>query len=423
MLFLVMGGFLLLLLIGLPVYLALAIPSLIYIVTEGLPLSTAAYAVYQSITSFSLVAAPLFILMGALANEFGETERIFLFAKRLLRSRPGYSARVNVVVSLIFAGISGSAVADVGGLGQIEARAMEREGFKRDYAGALSAATAVVGPIFPPSIPLIIFAATAQVSTLDALLAGIVPALVITGVLYLFVVWQVPRKLTRPVTVTDFAGEGDPGFIASLTGALPMLLLVPLIVGGMLLGAMSPTEAGAFAVLYLVALQAMRGKLTLQGSVRCLSDTFTVTASILLVVGAAAIFGRVLVLERFPQLVTMWFLQLSDNPIVVLLVINALLLLIGMFMETIAALVIMTPILLTVTSGIGVDPIHLGVILVFNLTIGLVTPPLGVAVYTVSSVIGVPPDRVFKELLPLYIPLLIALLIITFVPSTSLLFR
>lgn len=423
MLLFVIGGFLLLLLMGLPVYLALAIPSLLYIVVEGLPLSTAAYAVYQSLTSFPLVAAPLFILMGALANEFGETERIFLFAKRLLRSRRGYSARVNVVVSLIFAGVSGSAVADVGGLGQMEARAMEREGFKRDYAGALSAATAVVGPIFPPSIPLIIFAATVQVSTLDALLAGVVPALVIAGVLYVFVVWQVPRKLGRAVAVTDDADAGEPDFIGALVGALPMVLLAPLIVCGMLLGVMSPSEAGAFAVLYILGLQAVRGRLTLSGCLRCLADTFTVTASILIIVGAAAIFGRVLVLERFPQLVTMWFLQLSDDPIVILLVVNALLLLVGMFMETIAALVILAPILLTVTSGIGVDPIHLGVILVFNLTLGLVTPPLGVAVYTVSSAIGTPPDRVFKEMVPLYIPLLIALLVITFVPSISLIFK
>ena len=197
MLILVLVLFLLMLLSGLPIIAAMGVPALIYMWIEGMPASTMAYSVYQALNSFPLLASPLFILMGTLINEFGETEKLFKFAKVLMRHTKGYTAKTNIVVSLIFSGMSGAAIADIGGLGQIEIKAMEDEGFSRDYAGALTAATSMVGPLFPPSIPLVIFAVLAQVSTLGCLMAGMLPAILITLVMYIFVSFQVKGKLSH----------------------------------------------------------------------------------------------------------------------------------------------------------------------------------------------------------------------------------
>jgi len=427
MLVLVTALFLFLLLSGLPVFVTLGIPALLYAVIKALPASMMTYSIFQSLNSFPLVAAPLFILMGSLVNEYGETERIYNFARHLLRNRPGYSAKVNVLVSLIFSGISGSAVADIGGLGQIEVRAMETEGFSRPYSSALTAATSIVGPIFPPSIPLIIYSASAQVSTLDALLAGIIPALVIILVLFIFVVLQTRSKListpAKPNNIEKPSlSQGDDSLFQTFKKAFPIMFLAPLIIASMLFGIFSPSEAGAFAVIYVILLEIFRGEFKITRLIKCITATYKMTTGILVIIALAAFFTKVLTLEHFPQLVTSWFLNISSNKIVILLLINAMVLVVGMFMETIAALIILTPILLTITESIGVHPLHLGIMLVFNLTIGLYTPPFGVGVYTVANVVNVAPDKVFKELLSLYVPLLAALLIITFLPQLSLCF-
>ena len=198
MLLLVITIFLGFLLFGYPVLLAMGISALTYSLIKGLPASTISYAIFQSLNSFPLIAGPLFILMGNLVNRFGETDRIYDFAGALLRRGRGYTAKVNVIVSLIFSGISGAAVADIGGLGQVEIKAMKDEGFSTAYAAALTCASSTIGPMFPPSIPLIIYAVTAHISTLRALLSGAVPALVITAILYLFVVVQTKKKLSHP---------------------------------------------------------------------------------------------------------------------------------------------------------------------------------------------------------------------------------
>ena len=195
MLAIVLVMFLVLLLAGFPIIVSMGIPALLYVIVEGLPISTMAYSAFQALNSFPLVASPLFVLMGCLINEFGETTRLFNFCRVLMRNAKGYTAKVNIIVSLLFAGMSGAAVADIGGLGQVEIKAMEEEGFSRDYACAVTAATSMVGPIFPPSIPLLIFAVLAQQSPLHCLMSGAIPAFAIVVCLYIFISFQCRTKL------------------------------------------------------------------------------------------------------------------------------------------------------------------------------------------------------------------------------------
>lgn len=430
MILFVLAFFIFLLLTGFPILVSLGIPAIFYCIIENLPPSLISYSMFQALHSFPLVASPLFILVGNLINDFSEADLIYNFAKILLRKKRGYTAKINVLVSLIFSGISGAAVADIGGLGRIEIKAMEKEGFSKSYASALTCATSIVGPIFPPSIPLIIYAVTAKISTLKALIAGIIPALIITGIMYLFVSLQIPSKLQFKrnenignsldnTSYQNYKKESD-SFIFVFKKALPMLLLIPLIVFSMLFGLLSPSEAGAAAVIYILLVEILKGKFKFKILFNSIVSTYKSTAAIFIIIAIASFFMKVLTLEEFPQLVTTWFLNVSKNPIIVLLLINLLILIVGMFMETVVSIIILTPILLTITNSIGIDPIHLGIILIYNLEIGMFTPPFGIGVFTVSTVGGATPDKVFKELLLLYLPLVIALIVITYVPQLSL---
>lgn len=413
MLILVLVLFLVLLLSGLPIVVAMGVPSLIYMWVEGLPATTMAYSIYQALNSFPLLASPLFILMGCLINEFGETKVMFRFAKSALRHAKGYTAKTNIIVSLLFAGMSGAAIADIGGLGQIEIKAMEEEGFDRDYAAALTATTSMVGPLFPPSIPLIIFAVCAQISSLQALMAGMFPAILITIVMYVFVSVQVGRKTLKPAQVSY---DADKGFWQVTKESIHVLILVPAIIVSMLQGIFSPSEAGAAAVLYLIIIEAIRGKFKWNILKRAIIETARETAGIFIIIAVASLFTKVLTLERFPEMISSWFLSFSHHPALVILMVNIMILIVGCFMETISALTILSPILLGITGAIGMDPLQLGVILVFNLTIGMLTPPFGVGLFTVSRIANRPMEKVLKQMLPLFAPLLIALLLISYVP-------
>jgi len=284
---------------------------------EGLAPTTMAYSIYQALNSFPLLASPLFILMGCLINGFGETEVMFRFAKSALRHTKGYTAKTNIIVSLLFAGMSGAAIADIGGLGQIEIRAMEEEGFERDYAAALTAATSMVGPLFPPSIPLIIFAVCAQVSSLQALMAGALPAILITIVMYIFVSVQIRGKNLKPVHDTD----DDKSFWQVLKESIHVLILVPAIIVSMLCGVFSPSEAGAAAVLYLLIIEIVLKKFRWKILKDAIIETTRETAGIFIIIAVAAFFTKVLTLERFPEMISNWFLGFADSPVLVIVMI------------------------------------------------------------------------------------------------------
>jgi len=411
--------FIVLLLVGFPIIAAMGIPSILYVIIKGLPASIVSYSIYQSLNTFTLVAVPMFILLGNLINEFKETERIFNFAKNILKNKKGYSARVNVLASLIFSGISGAALADIAGLGQLEIRAMENEGFSRSYAAAVTTATSIVGPIFPPSIPLIIYAMTAEVSTLKCLIAGALPGILIAIVLYIFILTQIKKKKLKPKEENKPTNESE-SILKIFLEALPMLIAVPAIIVAMLSGVFSPSEAGVAGVVYILLVGVLHKEITFQRVRKALKRTYQTTSGILLIVSMGFVFTKMLTLEHLPQTVARGFFSISNNPIILLLLINLLSLVMGMFMEGISSIVLLTPIFLPIAQIIGVDPIHLGVILVYNFMIGLSTPPFGLGVYTVANVGEIAPEKVFKEILPLYIPLIVSLLIITFLPKLSL---
>jgi tripartite ATP-independent transporter DctM subunit len=411
--------FLGLLLVGMPVLVAMGFPSLLYVLVRGMPLSMMPYVIIQSIDSFPILAVPMFILLGKLITEFGGSERIFNFARLLLRDVRGYSAYVTVIANLIFAGISGAALAEIGGLGELEIKAMEDEGYTRSFGAALTGAAAIVGPIFPPSIPLVVYAMVAEVSSVKALVAGALPGIVISACLLVYAMGSTRSKLKIKRHIGEVNSSKESLF-RSFWDALPTLMAVPFILIGMLTGIFSPTEAGAAGVFYAMVIGAIHRRFTFVRIVRALKETLISVSSVLIIVAMGTFFTRVLSLERAPELVTSTLLGFSRNPIVILIIINIVLLIVGCFMEGLSALVLLVPIFLPVTNAIGVDPIHLGIIVVYNIMIGILTPPFGLGLYMVCGVGKVSPDKVVRELLPMFVPLLVALLVLTFVPQFSL---
>ena len=414
---LLLGGFALTFLLGWPVVLAILVPSIIYVLYAGVPIELIGQRMSYALDSFPLVAVPIFIFVGNLMNQAGITERIFHFANTLVGRVPGGLGQVNVVSSLIFSGMSGAALADVGGLGRIEVKAMAERGFDRAYAGALTGASAVVGPIFPPSIPLIIYGSVTSVSIVQLLLAGIVPALVCVVLLMitvavLAVVNHHPRAARWPTFREIWT---------SFLPALPALLTPVLLVGGMLLGYFTPTEAASVTVAYVIAISGLVYRtLTWRHLLASAYETVKSSSAILIIVAAAAIFGWILAVEQIPQMAARQLLTLSTDPLMLLLIVNIVLLIAGMFLDSTTATLLIVPIIAQPLHMAGIDPVHLGVVTIFNLMLGLLTPPMGLALFLLSDITRVPMRLILVKLLPFYIPLVATLILLTLVPELSL---
>lgn len=413
---LVLGLFLVLLLAGVPIGVSMGIPSAIYLVVEGIPVSQLIQRMVASLNSFPLLAVPLFIMAAQMMNSSGITVRLFDFAKILVGKLKGGLAHVNVVASLIFAGISGAALADVGGLGNIEIEAMDKQGYPREDSAAITAASAVIGPIFPPSIPLIIYAAAAETSSMQLLIAGVVPALVIAGALMLQVAYFArKRKYPRGVE-----GRFAPGEVKRIIlKGLPSMLMPFIMIGGMLSGLFSPTEVAAIAVAYAVVLSIVYKEFSFKSFVQVCKETLQSTASVLFIVASAAIFAWVLTVEQMPQQISSLMLGISGNRYVLLLLANLVLLIAGMFLESTAAIMILTPILLPPLMTAGVSPIHFGLVMVFNLMIGMITPPVGMSIYMLSPIVDIPVSRLFRAVAIYLGALLVALIVLTYIPALS----
>ena len=408
--------FLLFLVIGAPIAVALGLASAVAIFLSGLPLGVVAQRAVNGIDSLPLLAVPLFIFAASLFTAIGLTDRIFNFVRLLSGWARGGLAQVNIVASLIFSGISGAALADIGGTGRVQMRLMLKQGYTPEFSAGVTIASATIGPIFPPSIPLIIFAAAAEISAVKLLVAGVIPALLIT----LFLMIQVAiiaRRQDMPrdrmqVTLRDVAGI--------VADAIPALLAPVILLGGLLTGWFGPTEVAAVTVAYALLLGALYYRnLTWQVLIAASRDTVRSTASILFIVANAALFAWILTIDQIPNRATEFLLGLSTNGVVLLLLVNVLLLLVGMFLESIAAILILAPILVPALSLAGVDPVHLGVVVVLNLMIGLMTPPVGMSLYMMSTISRLPVERVFRGTLPFFIPLLLSLLILTLFPAIT----
>lgn len=402
---------------GLPIAVSMGLPAALYIIIQGIPISVIIQRMVASLNSFPLLAVPLFILAASLMNNSGITNRLFEFAKLLVGRLKGGLAQVNIVASLIFAGISGAALADVGGLGNIEIDAMTKQKYPKDASAAITAASAVVGPIFPPSIPLIIYGAAAETSSMKLLIAGVFPALVVVCFLMLQVAYFA-RKRNYPRGVEGSYSRSEIWKI--LKSGLPAMLMPAMLMIGMLSGYFSPTEVGAITVTYALVLSAVYKELSWKGFLSVLRETLRSTASVLIIVSAAAIFAWTLTVEQMPQHISAIMLSISENPFVLLFLANIVLLIAGMFLETTAAIMVLTPILLPPLMTAGVNPVHFGVVMVFNLMIGMITPPVGMSVYMLSPLVNLSVGKIFKAVAPYLITLLIALFVITYIPQITL---
>jgi tripartite ATP-independent transporter DctM subunit len=409
---LVITGILVLLLLRVPVAFAILGPTLFYMVvtdqSTGLSLRTAA----QEVNSFPLLAVPLFILLGVVANHTGIADRIFAFAQVLFGRVRASLAYVNIGVSVGFSWISGTALADVAGMGKMVVPAMTSRGYPRRFALGLTASSSLVSPVMPPSIPAIIYASVAAVSTAALFAAAVVPAMLIAGGLALYVfVWS--RKQPQLAGRRSEPGEFRTA-AARVIGPLgaPVLLL-----GGILSGLFTPTEAAAIGVAYVLVLGFCYRRLTLRSLGRIAVETATTAASITLILAASGLLGWVLARERVPQDIASFLLGFTDSPVVFLLMVSAALILIGTILEPIAALVITVPVLLPIAAQFGVDPVHFGVIAIVNLMIGLLTPPLGGVLFVLGSATRTPMHEVFRGTAPFMIPLLAVLALLTFFPE------
>ncbi len=414
----VIGAFFVLFILGFPVALAILVPSIVYVFLTDVPLEIIAQRMHYSLAdSYTLIAVPVFIFVGNLMNSAGVTRRVFKFADTLVGRMPGGLAQVNIFASLIFSGMSGAALADVGGLGQIEIRAMKEKGFKSSFAGAITCASATVGPIFPPSIPLVIFGSVTGVSIVKLLVGGIVPAIVAVVMLMLVTGFiSTARKYPRAERWPTFAE-----IVQSATPALPALVAPVLLVVGMLSGAFTPTEAASATFGYVVLITAfVYRELSWKHLIDSAIGTVKASASILLIVASAAVFGWILSIERIPQLFAAMLLSVSTDPIVLLAIVNLLLLVIGMFLDSTTATLLVIPILMSPMVAAGVNPVHFGLVAIFNLMIGLMTPPMGLSLFMISDVAKVSINAVLRELWPFFITLIVALIILTYIPALSL---
>jgi tripartite ATP-independent transporter DctM subunit len=411
--FVVVFAFVGLFALGFPVVLAIGIPCLVYLAVNGLPLDLLAQRTLYAMDSFPLVAVPVFLFVGSLMNSAGISKYIYKFADTLVGRLPGGLAQVNIFGSLVFAGMSGSALADIGGIGRIEIDAMKEKGYNTAFAAAVTSSSAIVGPIFPPSIPLIIYGTVTGVSVLQLLLGGILPGLLCVAGLMLMTAW-LARKRNYPradrwPTLREILRDFWP--------ALPAVMAPVLLIGGMLAGFFTPTEIASVTVIYTIAISALfYRELTWSGLYAAALETIRSSAAILLIVAVAALFGWILSVEQVPQLLAGWMLAISSDPMVLLFMVNILLLLAGMFLDSTTAILVIAPIIAKPLMLAGVDPVHLGMVVVFNLMIGLLTPPMGLALYLVADIAQVRMRDVLREMMPFYIPLGLTLLLITYVP-------
>ena len=399
-----------------PIAIALGLSSLLFIMIDGLPPVLLLHRTIGGMDSFPLLAVPFFIFAGGLMNSAGITDRIFGFARAAVGWMHGGLGHVNVGASVIFAGMSGAAVADAGGLGQVEIKAMRDAGYDADFSVGITAASSTIGPIIPPSLPLVIFGVMASVSIGELFAAGIIPGLLMAVALMVMVWWRArgagyPRDTAFSVRRLLSAGK---------RAVLPLLTPV-IIVGGIVSGAFTPTEAAVAATTYAIFLgMVVYRTLTFRKLLRVSIQTIETTAAIMLIVGTATVFAWILTANQAAVQFTQMMVGLTDSRTVVLVIIMVVVLVVGLFMETIAAISILVPVLLPVATQFGIDPVHMGIVVILNLMLGLLTPPVGMVLYVLSKVADVPFEQCVRATAPFLVPLLIVLVLLTFFPQLTL---
>jgi TRAP-type C4-dicarboxylate transport system permease large subunit len=444
---------------GVPVALAMAGASLIYVMVSGVaPDFVLIHRMVSGIDSFPLLAVPFFILAGNLMNSAGITNRIYNFALALVGWLKGGLGHVNVVGSMIFAGMSGTAIADAAGLGTIEIKAMKDHGYSTEFAVGVTAASATLGPIIPPSLPFVIYGMFANVSVGALFLAGLMPGLVMATLMMATVAWYAhkngwggdvrfdwPRLLKALIELAVVAGFPVVIWLATEAGVMPTLavavalvvllvadrffrfdavlpILTPvLLIGGMTAGVFTATEGAIAACVWSLFLGLVWYRtLTWRMLVKVSMDTIETSSTVLLIVAAASIFGWMLTVTRTTEAIAAWVLGFTQEPWVFLLLANLLMLFVGCFLEPTAAITILVPVLLPIVQQLGIDPVQFGLIMVLNLMIGLLHPPMGLVLFVLARVAKLSFERTTMAILPWLLPLLVSLVLVTYIPAISL---
>ncbi len=403
------------LIIGLPVAVTLGVASFCYLLAADIPLVVMPQKMYAGMDVFVLLCIPGFILAGNLMNNGGITERIVRFANAIVGWVRGGLGLTNVAASMLFGGISGTAVADSASIGGVMIPGMKKVGYPADFSAAVTAASSTVGPIIPPSVPMIIVGALSGISVGKMFLAGAVPGALL-GVAMLITTYLLALKKQFPRQKWQGLAEVGRSFL-SASWALAMSFLI---IAGMISGLLTPTETAVIACLYAIIVgKFLYRELSWRAIPRIVVDSAISSAAILILVGFANVFGWILVSEHIPQTVANAVLSVTDNRYVVILLINILLLFVGMFMETIAALIILFVPLLTLAQGVGIDPLHFATFAVLNLMIGLTTPPVGVCLFVCANIADLPLGKVIKAIIPFLITNIIVLFLVSYLPAIS----
>ncbi|MDR1979801.1 MAG: TRAP transporter large permease [Synergistaceae bacterium] len=408
-------SFVVLLFVGVPVAFSLGLSSMIYLIGAGIPLSVIPQRMFAGINSFTLLCVPGFILAGNLMNQGGISDRIVRFANVLVGHIRGGIALANVVDSMVFAGVSGTAVADVASLGTIMIPAMHKQGYDMGFSCAITASTSCLGPIIPPSMPMIIAGTLTGLSVGKLFLAGAIPGLLAGGIMLAVTYWlAVKRGYPKGPKPTWKI------FWSEFYGGIWALLMVAIIFVGILSGWFSPTEASVVACIYALFVGLVIYKdLRIQDVPKVLKESAVMSASIITLVAFANVFGWIMASEQIPQLIAKTMLSFTQNKFLIILIINIFLLFVGMFMETIAALMTLFPTLLAVLGQVGVDPIQAAMICVLNLVIGLITPPVGVCLFVAASIGKISISRIVAANMPYLLICLFVLMLVSYVPALS----
>ncbi len=402
-------------LVGVPIGVAMIFVSMGYFYWTGMGISFAVQRMVDGLNSFPLLAVPLFILAAGILNSAGITNHLFGFARALVGHVTGGLGHVNVLASLFFSGMSGSALADAGGLGKMEIEAMREAGYDDDFSGSITAASSMIGPLVPPSITMVLYGVIANVSIGKLFVGGIIPGVLCAGAL-MVMVYVVARRRAYPRDPRQSAGQIGSLFIRSL----PALLTPVVIVGGIFSGLFSPTEAAAVTVLYAIVIDLVfYRELTVRRLWDAIYETTVTSAAIALIVAGVALLSFILAREQAPQQIASVFLSIADGPITFLIAVNLMIFVLGCFIESLVILLIIVPILVPIAAGFGIDPVHFGIIVVLNLMISILTPPMGMALFVVAQVGNIPYQRLARAILPWLIPPFVVLILVCAFPILS----
>lgn len=407
--------FLILLFTRVPIAYSLGISAGVYLLLEGLPFNIIAEKMYAGMDSFTMVCIPSFILAGNLMNTGGITKRIVAFCNVFVGHIRGALAYINILASVLFAGISGTALADVASLGSMLIPAMKDEGYDSEFSVAITASTSVVGPIIPPSVPMVIAGTLTNLSIAKLFVGGIVPGLIM-GLGFIIPTYYMAKKRNYPKHDRVPMKEA----VKTIKDVIWALLMPIILMVGILSGIFTPTEASIVTVLYAFIVGIFIYKeIKVKDIFPIFRDTVIAAGSVIILVGIANLFAWILTSERVPQTIASGILSITENPILVILIMNIVLLFTGMFMESIAAIIIMIPVLLPVATAIGMSPIHFSIMAILNLMIGLVTPPVGLCLTTAAQIGKISTGRAIKANAPFLVVLMLILALVSYVPAVT----